>query len=305
MSAYQRHFQKLRSSQGQEVNRSDSPEDIVREHLKERITQRRKSVRRVRSDRPVLTIALLLSLALGMGTMVYIDSSAVEEAFSELKSSVKLPQIKAGLFGVGQAAESKSQEPQSKSSSSAENAGMKSKNSAKDAAEETSTVDKGGVQGTTQSSDVNQSGPEELRFFKNLNARKEQLDRREAEVVKLEEELQKSRLEIEERIKELEALRSQISQTLADRVKRDQEKVAKLVDVYSNMKPAQAAKVVESLNEDLAMDVLEQMKKKNAADILNAMSSEKAKRLSEMMTGYERSQSRAPAAAQKGEVSSP
>ena len=113
-----------------------------------------------------------------------------------------------------------------------------------------------------------------------------ELDRREAELAKLEEELQKQRSGIEEKIKQLETMRAEISTTLKGRVEQDQEKVAKLVDVYSNMKPVSASRVIETLNEDLAVTILDRMKKKNAAEILNMMSAAKAKKLSEMLTGY-------------------
>jgi flagellar motility protein MotE (MotC chaperone) len=81
-------------------------------------------------------------------------------------------------------------------------------------------------------------------------------------------------------------MRAEISATLKGRVEQDQEKVAKLIDVYSNMKPASASRVIETLNEDLAVTILDRMKKKNAAEILNMMSAQKAKKLSEMLTGY-------------------
>jgi flagellar motility protein MotE (MotC chaperone) len=135
--------------------------------------------------------------------------------------------------------------------------------------------------------------PEELSFFNKLNERKKELDLREAELTKLDEELQKQKEELDEKIKQLEAMRSQISQTLKSRVATDQQKVDKLVDFYSNMKPQQAAKVIETLNEDLSVEVLDKMKKKNAAEILNAMDAKKARRLSELLAGYQRT----PAAA--------
>ena len=135
-----------------------------------------------------------------------------------------------------------------------------------------------------------------MSFFKRLNDRKIELDRREAELAKLEEELQKQRVGIEEKIKTLEKTRAEISATLKGRVEQDQEKVMKLVDVYSSMKPTSASKVIESLNEDLAVAILDKMKKKNAAEILNTMSGPKAKRLSEMLTGY-----RQPASTAKAE----
>src|SRR5690606_22357856 len=99
---------------------------------------------------------------------------------------------------------------------------------------------------------------------------------------------------LDKRIRQLEEMRGQIGQVLKDRVELDQEKVGKLVDLYSNMRPKQAAEIIGSLNEDLAVEVLAKMKKKSAAEIMNLLPPEKAKVLSEKYTGYGRSYSSEP-----------
>lgn len=132
------------------------------------------------------------------------------------------------------------------------------------------------------------SAVEDLGHYEKLKQRKEELDGREKELAELEEELQRQKGELDKRIQQLEGMRSQIAQTLKDRVEVDQEKVTKLVDLYSNMKPKQAADVIGSINEDLAVEVLAKMKKKNAAEIMNLLSPEKARVLSEKYTGYRR-----------------
>lgn len=130
--------------------------------------------------------------------------------------------------------------------------------------------------------------PQDLSHFEKLKQRKDELDMREKELAELEEELQKQKVELDKRIVQLEEMRNQIAQILKDRVEVDQEKVTKLVDLYSNMKPKQAADVIGSINEDLAVEVLAKMKKKNAAEIMNLLSPEKARVLSEKYTGYRR-----------------
>ncbi|NJL23746.1 MAG: hypothetical protein HC902_00225 [Calothrix sp. SM1_5_4] len=96
---------------------------------------------------------------------------------------------------------------------------------------------------------------EDLSHFEKLRQRKEELDMREKELTELEEELQKQKVELDKRIRQLEDMRNQIAQILKDRVEVDQEKVTKLVDLYSNMKPKQAAEVIGTINEDLAVEV--------------------------------------------------
>lgn len=131
--------------------------------------------------------------------------------------------------------------------------------------------------------------PEEIKdisYFSKLNDRKKQLDLREKELEELEQELNKQKVEIEARIQYLEKVRRDIAGVLKDRVEVDQEKVKKLVEFYSSMKPAQAAEIIGSINEDLAIGVLQNMKKKNAAAILNMIEPKKARKLSEKFAGY-------------------
>lgn len=118
--------------------------------------------------------------------------------------------------------------------------------------------------------------------------RKKALDQREEEIARQEAEIATQKAELEKRIVELEKVRAGISKILEDRVKRDDERIDNLVQVYSNMKASQAARVLETLEKDLAVEVLGRMKKKNAADILNAMKPEVTQSISEMYAGYKR-----------------
>lgn len=121
-----------------------------------------------------------------------------------------------------------------------------------------------------------------------LNDRKKELDAREEELGRQEAELGQMKSELERRLKDLEDMRGKISEILADRVKIDETKVETLVQMYSNMKAVQAAKVFESMDEDLAVEILSRMKKKNAADIMNLLKPEKAQVFSEKYAGYKR-----------------
>lgn len=128
----------------------------------------------------------------------------------------------------------------------------------------------------------------DLDHLQKLNDRKRELDAREEELNRMEGELVVQKEELDKRLKELEEMRSKISGILEDRVKVDSEKVDTLVQMYSNMKAPQAAAVFETMDEDLAVEILGRMKKKNAADIMNLLKPAKAQVLSEMFAGYKR-----------------
>ena len=109
---------------------------------------------------------------------------------------------------------------------------------------------------------------------------------REEELNKKAAEIAKQKLEIEDKLKHLEESREKIAGMLKERITTDSQKVDNLVQVYSNMKPNQAAKVFETMDEDLVIEILGRMKKKNAADILNLVKVEKAQKFSERYAGY-------------------
>lgn len=135
-------------------------------------------------------------------------------------------------------------------------------------------------------SDASVKVSQDTSYFSKLTERKKELDAREKELNELEEELHRQRAEIEVQIKRLDEMRRQIASVLNERVQMDEERVNKLVEVYSNMKPKQAAEIIETINEDLAVEVLGRMKKKDAAEILNLIEAKKAQTLSEKYTGY-------------------
>lgn len=115
-----------------------------------------------------------------------------------------------------------------------------------------------------------------------------ELELKEEELARTEAELEAQKIALEKRIEELNNLRRDISSVLENKVKVDDAKVETLVQVYTNMKPVQAARVIETLDEDLAVEILNRMKKKSAADIMNMLKPEKAQIFSEKLAGFKR-----------------
>lgn len=124
--------------------------------------------------------------------------------------------------------------------------------------------------------------------FKALKEKRRELEKKERRLARLEEDLQKQKLEIEKQLKEMKEMRRNISSKLDKKVIADQESVTKLVGVYSNMKPQNAATILTNLDEQLAIKVLAKMKKQNAAAILNFVEPKKAQTLSEKYAGLKK-----------------
>lgn len=123
-------------------------------------------------------------------------------------------------------------------------------------------------------------------FVKNLTERKKELDQKEEELKKLEAEIEMQNAEVEKKLLELQRTREEISKTLETRVELDSQRVDALVQVYQTMKPQQAAKIMETLDQQLLVEILGKMKKKNAAEIMNVMKPEKVQAFSEQYAGY-------------------
>ncbi|MFZ4403374.1 MAG: MotE family protein [Pseudobdellovibrionaceae bacterium] len=128
----------------------------------------------------------------------------------------------------------------------------------------------------------------EIDHIAHLEERKKQLEKKEEELSTLEISLQKEKLELQKRLDEIENTRRQISSVLEEKVKFDEKKVDSLVAVYSKMKPINAAKIFETLDENLAIEILAKMNQKNAAEILNLIKTEKAQIFSEKFAGYKK-----------------
>lgn len=122
--------------------------------------------------------------------------------------------------------------------------------------------------------------------IRDIIEREKQLDEREKKVTELEAKLQQQEVELQKRIEELNEIRRSVASKLKDRVKEDNQSIDKLVGIYSNMKPQNAAYLLMQLEEDLAVKVLKKMKKQVAGKVLNFLDPKKAKVLSEMYSGY-------------------
>lgn len=133
---------------------------------------------------------------------------------------------------------------------------------------------------------VKDKKPDDADYLFKLAERKKALDLREEDLNKMAAEIEKQKIEIEEKVKKIEETRSKISSVLEEKIKTDDAKIDTLVQMYSNMKPQQVAKVFETLDEDLVIDILSRMKKKVAGDILNLVKPEKAQIFAERFTGY-------------------
>lgn len=122
-----------------------------------------------------------------------------------------------------------------------------------------------------------ETSPAELDVLKQLSARREALDHRAQDIDKREALLKIYEQRIEQKTRELTALRQQIQTLLGQANETQAAQLDNLVKIYETMKPEDAAKIFDSLDMQILLGVIQRMKPKSTAPIMAKMSSEKAK----------------------------
>lgn len=127
-------------------------------------------------------------------------------------------------------------------------------------------------------------------MLESLSRRQAELDQREKGLAAREEKLALYEKDVTEKIGQLE----QMGKTLKDELKQthaaSDEAAASLAKVYGAMKPAEAAPILDQLDEATALRILTRMKEKQVGEILPLMTRERAIGLTRSLAG------RAPAA---------
>lgn len=125
--------------------------------------------------------------------------------------------------------------------------------------------------------------PAELRVLQNLQARRGQLDQREQALQTSLALLTAAEAKVDAKIKTFNDLKAQVQALMGAADKKQKDEVDRLVKVYSDMKPAQAAAVMVQLDDKVRVPVAAAMKEQKLAAILSAMPPAEAKKLTEKL----------------------
>lgn len=111
---------------------------------------------------------------------------------------------------------------------------------------------------------------------KNLEAKKKELEQREIL-------LQVTEKRIDEKFKELQALKIQLESLLGELDKEQEAQIRSLVKIYETMKPVDAARIFDGLELNVLLEVADKMKEAKFAPVLAKMDSDKAKYLTKLL----------------------
>jgi len=141
------------------------------------------------------------------------------------------------------------------------------------------TTTSGTQEATPKPLDINNLSPSELQLLQSLAVRRDAMDRREQEMGMREAILSATEQRIDSKIKELKKLELRVQSFIKTHDDEADKRLKRMVKVYENMKPKDAARILENLEMEILLDVTDRMKESKMAAVLANMDSEKAREL--------------------------
>jgi len=118
-----------------------------------------------------------------------------------------------------------------------------------------------------------------------LQQKEVEIRKREEQLKDREERLSKLEKEVEQKIKDLLTLQKQVQSVQNDRQESQNAKARGLAKIYGTMKPKEAAKLLENLDDKLVIGIISIMTPDQAAAVLALMEVKKAAKISEALLG--------------------
>jgi flagellar motility protein MotE (MotC chaperone) len=116
----------------------------------------------------------------------------------------------------------------------------------------------------------------EIDLLQKLAERRDILDGRGKELDNRAALMQAAETRIDKKIRELKAIEKTIENLLAEHDKEQQKKTAKMVNIYQNMKPKDAARILEEIELPTLLLVVEKMSERKLAPIMAKMTPKRA-----------------------------
>ena len=124
-----------------------------------------------------------------------------------------------------------------------------------------------------------------FRMFETIEKKNQELKRREEELKIKELKIKEIEAKVSKNLEKIEKRISKSKKQLGVQDEKTKENVQALIKVYSSMKAGEAAKLIEAIDEDLALKIVAGMKAKIAGKVLSQLDVKVAKRISETLAG--------------------
>jgi len=202
--------------------------------------------------------------------------------------SVKLGNIWTGLSGDGAlrvrpvaAQKATPEKPAAKGGKTSEAAGAKPE--AADGKGGARPIPVEAKAGDVEPDDVSRLSHSEIRLLQELGERRKALDKRERRLNQRAALLKAAGQRLVAQQAELKKIERQIKKLLDQKDKEETQRLDRLVAIYSNMKPKDAAKIFNDLDMDVLLGVMLSMKERKIAPIVTAMDAKRARQLTRQL----------------------
>lgn len=132
---------------------------------------------------------------------------------------------------------------------------------------------------TANPNDISSMSESEVALLQKLSERREELDRQAKILETRETLLTAAEKKVEERITKLKEIENSVAGLIEKFDAQEEERLAKLVQVYESMKPKNAAAIFDQLDMEILLAVAKRMDETKMADVLSKMTADAAKRL--------------------------
>ncbi|MDE1148118.1 MAG: hypothetical protein PW843_16075 [Azospirillaceae bacterium] len=130
--------------------------------------------------------------------------------------------------------------------------------------------------------------PKDVELLQRLAERREALDGRERDLDQREAMLQVATQRLDQKLAEMQALKKQLD-GLVNQVNADQAaQLDSLVKIYEAMKPVDAARIFEAMDDKVLLNVISRMKEAKTAPVLAAMTPKRAEQVTTMLAERKR-----------------
>ena len=116
-----------------------------------------------------------------------------------------------------------------------------------------------------------------MEMFKDMSARRQELDKRDRALVTREALLRAAEQELDRKYQEMAELRGKIESLLETQSEQEQARIKSLVKIYEGMKPKEAARIFDTLDLDVLVSVMSRMSERKLSPVLAAMNPERAR----------------------------
>lgn len=123
----------------------------------------------------------------------------------------------------------------------------------------------------------------EIKLLQDLRQRREELVQREKELDRRQDALAVTERQIEQKMEEMTALRTEIKGLLDQQQSVQEDRMARLVKIYENMKAKDAARIFNELDLPVLMEMLDRMSERKTAPILAEMDANRARIISSQL----------------------